>query len=308
MGSEAFIPDVSDWLRRGTFVTVGDEQKWSMFVQEFGDSSASPQSTALLLHGFPESSFSFNRVLDGLLRVFDRVVAPDFLGFGFSDKPDDHPNSILQQVDLLEVVFADLQLKGAHIIAHDMGDAAACEILARQNEGSSTFSVFSLTLTNGPLVQERTDPGLNIRLLRSIRFSGLAVRLAARPLFGPQVHRANGTKNISKADIMHMWEILAVSGGHRQVHLLIQYLDECDDLQDPRWLPALTKAGEQDVPIRLVWGDADRVSPVEIAKNVQEQYCPSASLRVIRNGGHFLQLDSPEEWLGAVLPPFLKRS
>lgn len=308
MGSEAFIPDVSDWLRRGTFVTVGDERKWSMFLQDFGDSSATPESTVLLLHGFPESSFSFNRVIEGLLRVFKRVVAPDFLGFGFTDKPEDHPNSILEQADLLAEMFTEQRIRGAHIIAHDMGDSVACELLHRHFEGLPSLTPLSVTLTNGPLVREYGTPGPMLRMLRSHRFGRYATRLAARPLFGRQIRRTNGTKKLSREDVLHMWEILAVSGGHRRVHLLIRYLDERDRYDESRWLPALRRAGEADIPVRLVWGDADRVGPVEVARHVREEWCPSASLRVIQNGGHFLHLESPEEWLGAVLPPFLKNA
>lgn len=306
MGSEAFIPDLSDWLRRGTFVTVGGDRHWSLFVQEFGDSSAPPESTALLLHGFPESSFSFNGVLEGLLRVFDRVVAPDFLGFGFSDKPENHPNSILEQADLLEEVFVEQRIRGAHVIAHDMGDFVACELLHRHFEGTSSCEPLSVTLTNGPLSRERGTPGLMLRALRSHRFGETSARLAARPLFGRQIRRANGTNKLSRTDVLHMWEILAVSGGHRRVHLLIRYLDERDRLQESRWLPSLKETCESGIPVRLVWGDADRIGPVEVARYVREHWCSTASLRVVRNGGHFLQLDSPEEWIGAVLPPFLK--
>ncbi|NNF04282.1 MAG: alpha/beta hydrolase [Rhodothermales bacterium] len=308
MGSDAFIPDVSDWLRRGTFVTVGTDRRWTMFVQDFGDASAPPEATALLLHGFPESSFSYNRVLEGLLRVFRRVVAPDFLGFGFSDKPEGHPNSIVEQVDLLENMFAELSLRGAHVIAHDMGSAAACEMLHRHFEeaSSSSLTPYSVTLTNAPLVSELVTPGLLIRMLRSKSYGELTARLTVRTLFGRQIRRANGTRKLSREDILHMWEILAVSGGHRRVHLLMRYVDDRDRFEQTRWLPSIRLACEASIPVRLVWGDADRIDPVDMAHHIKDTWCPSASLRVIQNGGHFLQLDSPEDWLGAVLPPFLR--
>lgn len=43
--------------------------------------------TLLLLHGFPTSSFDWYKVLPELQKRFDRVIAPDFIGLGFSDKP-----------------------------------------------------------------------------------------------------------------------------------------------------------------------------------------------------------------------------
>lgn len=43
--------------------------------------------TLVLLHGFPTSSLDWYKVLPYLRRRFDRIIAPDFIGFGFSDKP-----------------------------------------------------------------------------------------------------------------------------------------------------------------------------------------------------------------------------
>lgn len=47
----------------------------------------STKRTLLLLHGFPTSSFDWYKVLPELQKRFDRIIAPDFIGLGFSDKP-----------------------------------------------------------------------------------------------------------------------------------------------------------------------------------------------------------------------------
>ncbi len=56
----------------------------NIFYREAGDAKA---PALLLLHGFPTSSHMF-RDLIPLLADRYRVVAPDLLGFGFSDAPD----------------------------------------------------------------------------------------------------------------------------------------------------------------------------------------------------------------------------
>ena len=58
-----------------------------VFCKDCGNPAAPPDRTLLLLHGFPESSFSFHKVVEGLAKLFDRVVLFDFLGYGLSDKP-----------------------------------------------------------------------------------------------------------------------------------------------------------------------------------------------------------------------------
>jgi len=43
--------------------------------------------TILCLHGFPTSSFDWYKTWADLRRNVRRIIAPDFIGFGFSDKP-----------------------------------------------------------------------------------------------------------------------------------------------------------------------------------------------------------------------------
>jgi haloalkane dehalogenase len=43
----------------------------------------------LLLHGNPTWSFLWRRVIGALVSAGQRVIAPDLLGFGRSDKPED---------------------------------------------------------------------------------------------------------------------------------------------------------------------------------------------------------------------------
>lgn len=52
-----------------------------------GTGKSATKRTLLLLHGFPTSSYDWYKIMPDLQRRFDRVVAPDFIGLGFSDKP-----------------------------------------------------------------------------------------------------------------------------------------------------------------------------------------------------------------------------
>src|SRR6201992_2089902 len=55
-----------------------------LFYREAG-SKASP--TIVLLHGFPSSSHMFRDLIPQLSAKF-HVIAPDYVGFGYSDAPD----------------------------------------------------------------------------------------------------------------------------------------------------------------------------------------------------------------------------
>ena len=76
----------------------------------------------LLLHGEPTSSYLWRNVIPPLVAHGYRAIAPDLIGFGRSDKPEDagwysydrHVASIEQLVDALD-------LEGITLVVHDWG-------------------------------------------------------------------------------------------------------------------------------------------------------------------------------------------
>ena len=62
------------------YATVDGRQ---LFYREAGPADA---PVIVLLHGFPASSFMFRDLIPALARRY-HVIAPDLLGFGFSDAP-----------------------------------------------------------------------------------------------------------------------------------------------------------------------------------------------------------------------------
>ncbi|HMG51998.1 MAG TPA: alpha/beta fold hydrolase, partial [Kofleriaceae bacterium] len=91
-----------------------------------------------MLHGFPTSSWDWRHVWDELARSY-RVIALDYLGFGFSDKPSQGPYSVFAYADQAESVLARLgAVAHVHVLAHDLGDTVAQELLARDRERRSS--------------------------------------------------------------------------------------------------------------------------------------------------------------------------
>ncbi|NXF13812.1 MEST protein, partial [Smithornis capensis] len=103
------------------------------------DSSGAVGSSdvVILLHGFPTSSYDWSKIWEGLTQRFHRVIALDFLGFGFSDKPRPHRYSILEQADIVEGLVRHLGLRQHRInlLSHDYGDTVAQELLHRDDTG-----------------------------------------------------------------------------------------------------------------------------------------------------------------------------
>jgi haloalkane dehalogenase len=79
-------------------------------------------STVVCFHGEPSWSFLYRHVLDGLVASGHRVVCPDLVGFGRSDKPTDqrwytydrHVETVSRHLDALD-------LDGVTVVVQDWG-------------------------------------------------------------------------------------------------------------------------------------------------------------------------------------------
>jgi pimeloyl-ACP methyl ester carboxylesterase len=76
----------------------------------------------LMLHGNPTWSFYFRRLITAL-RATHRVIAPDHVGCGKSDKPDDavYPYRLERRIADIETLVATLGLRDVTLVVHDWG-------------------------------------------------------------------------------------------------------------------------------------------------------------------------------------------
>lgn len=79
--------NISNWQKTGSYFTF--RERHQVFYQKAGKGE-----TIVLLHGFPTASWDWWKIWDKLTHNY-QVIALDFLGFGFSDKPKKHHYSIL---------------------------------------------------------------------------------------------------------------------------------------------------------------------------------------------------------------------
>lgn len=287
------------WQSRGSFLRVGSGNH-RLYVQSIGAADAAPADTLLLLHGFPESSFSYSRNVAALARRFRRVVLLDLLGFGLSDKPLDATYSIFEQADLALEAWRQLGVTGGHVLAHDMGDSVLTELLARHVRGLLpgffAHGFTTVTFTNGSMVMELAKLRAGQQLLRT-PLGALVGRVGSHRVFTQQVRSASGGP-IAQEDIDTMWALLRHNDGHLVQHRIIRYIGERLRFQDARWLPAV---GALEVPVHICWGALDRVAPPAIARHLDEHVCAIRTLTLLPRAGHFCQQEDPDAWNEAVL-------
>jgi haloalkane dehalogenase len=106
--------------------------------------------TWLCLHGQPTWSYLYRRMIPLFAAAGDRVVAPDFLGFGRSDKPADaatytfdfHRDSVLALIEALD-------LRNVVLVVQDWGGLIGLTLPMAAPERYASLLVMNTTLGTG---------------------------------------------------------------------------------------------------------------------------------------------------------------
>jgi haloalkane dehalogenase len=122
----------------------------------------------VMLHGNPTWSFYYRELVRGLRDCY-RVVAPDHIGCGLSDKPTDYPYTLATHIENISRLIDHLGLADVTLVVHDWGGAIGFGWAARYPERVGRFVVFNSAAFFG-----RTP--WRIRICRWPIFGDLVVR------------------------------------------------------------------------------------------------------------------------------------
>ncbi len=273
------------WYRGGETVQVDG---FHAFFRREGSGPA-----LVCIHGFPTSSWDFEPMWASLTGRFD-VLASDLIGLGRSSKPDT-PLSVHLQASIIEAIAVRQGLTEAHLLAHDLGDTVAQELLARQRDGSSRVQWRSCVFLNGGLFPETHRPRLTQQLLTS-PLGPLVAQLSSERTFRRTMGRVCSPQHPpSEAFLAGSWALLVENGGRRAIPRLIRYMEERRTYRE-RWVRPLM---ESTVPMRLINGALDPVSGRHAADRYRE-LVPEADIVMLDELGHYPHVERPAR----VLEPF----
>jgi pimeloyl-ACP methyl ester carboxylesterase len=249
----------------------------------------------LLLHGFPTSSWDWVKIWQPLAAHY-QLIAPDFLGFGFSDKPRDFKYSLHQQADLVEALLLSKGITKVHLLVHDYAVSVAQELMARFHENDHySIDIQSVAFLNGGIFPEQHRPLLVQKLLRSpIGF--IITRFNTKQKLSENFDRLFGDVKPTEAEMDDFWAAIQEQNGHLLMHKLIGYIDDRRKHRD-RWVNALKVFPRPKI---LINGLQDPVSGEHAAVYFREQV-PEAELVMIPESGHYPQTECPEKVVGAYL-------
>ena len=271
---------VAAWRDRGT-----DEEIRGRRIHLFERDGREP--LLLFLHGFPSSSYDWRLLLAE--ETEHAVLAPDFLGFGLSEKPRDHTYTLHRQADLVEELVAR-HAAGTPIllVAHDMGTSVATELMARDLEGDLELEIKGALLLNGSMVQGAASPTLGQRLLRG-PIGPLFSRLSSERFFRQQFGSIFSPGHpLTDEEAEDQWALICAGGGRTIHHKTIRYMEERFRHAE-RWHGALR---EWPKPVSLAWGMLDPVATEAVLDAVLELR-PHAAVTRFEDLGHYPQIEDP---------------
>ena len=151
-----------------------------------------PRSAPVLvmLHGNPTWSFYYRDLIIALRDRY-RIIAPDHMGCGLSDKPQDYAYTLAQHIDNLEALLDSLALRRVTLVLHDWGGAIGMGYATRHAERVERFVVFNTAAFFVPRVPLRIRL-CRIPILGEFLVRGLNGFCLAALLFATSQHRRFG--------------------------------------------------------------------------------------------------------------------
>jgi pimeloyl-ACP methyl ester carboxylesterase len=272
---------LENWRESGNYFDFGN---YPIFYRAGGASD----EVTLCLHGFPTSSHDYHKIWDALAEKFP-VLAFDMIGYGFSAKPSAFDYTTFNQVDILQALLEDLNVKKVHILAHDYGNTITQELLARNEENRLSFNIETICLLNGALFPETHRPILAQKILIS-PLGFIFGRLISDARFKQSLATIFGAETQpNEEELNEFLEVFKYNDGRRIAHKLIRYMTERQTNRE-RWVGALQRT---KIPLRFINGLADKVSGAHLVKRFRETM-PHTDIIELKDIGHYPHFEVPE--------------
>ncbi len=247
----------------------------------------------LMLHGNPTWSFYWRRLISAL-RLSHRVIAPDHIGCGKSDKPGDDAYSyrLAERVEDIETLVAQLGLKDITLAVHDWGGMIGMGWAHRHPDLVARLVV--LNTAAFPMPSTKRLPA-SLWLARDTKAGALLVRgfnAFARGATRLAVTRVKLSKEV-RDGLCAPYD----SWDHRRA--VLRFVQDIPLGESDPSFSLVREVGEQlhqfnDRPVLICWGDRDFVFDDHFLR-VWKSALPDAEVQQFPDCGHYVLEDAPAE-------------
>lgn len=234
----------------------------------------------VMWHGEPTWSYLWRTVLPPVRDAGHRVILPDLVGFGRSDKPVDLEwYSYDRHVAMAATLLEDLDLRGATFVVHDWGGPIGLRLAVEHPDRVDRVVMMDTGLWTGR--QQMSDAWL--------AFINFVERTEDLPI-GMLVRR--GCLHDPGDDVAAAYDApfpsVAAKAGARAFPLLVPQAQDAPGAAEGR---AVLAALAQDArPMLILWAESDPVLPITVGERFAAAIgAPPPT--VIPGASHFLQED-----------------
>lgn len=296
-GAGRITPALPAWLRemyplQTRSLEVGGQRM--SFVEE----GLPGGPTIVLLHGNPTWSFLYRNIIPRLSGRY-RVIAPDHVGFGLSDKPSDPAYYTLERhiANFTELMHA-LQLKNVTLVLHDWGGPIGLGYAVTEPQNIARL----MLMNTWAFVPQ--SPKFRLPLgLRLARRRGLGDLLVSRlNLFVTRGLRL-GTHRPIPGAVMKAYKFPFPTAASRAGVLAFPRMVPLREA-DPAYTRMVEiQAGLKNItaPVDILWGLRDPVFSRLPAYLLRDAFKNSSEPVFLPDASHFLQEDRPDAVAAKIL-------
>jgi pimeloyl-ACP methyl ester carboxylesterase len=281
-----------------TYYRTAEVDGQTIFYREAGDPA---RPTIVLLHGYPSSSHTYRELIP-MLSPYYHVIAPDYLGSGYSSRPDPdiEPYSFDRLADYVQELLAALKLERYTLYLQDFGSPVGFRLMERNPDAVEAIIVQNANAYLDGLTPERREFFRRAHEDRSPESVALLYERAGKKGIIEQQYLRDVPPE--KRDIMspdawtHDLAFLRTEKDKKiQVQLFQDYQTNMD--RYPAWQKLMR---ERQFPALIVWGRND---PAFIAPGAEAYLrdLPQAELHLI-DAGHFAVEEQASVVAGYILP------
>jgi haloalkane dehalogenase len=249
--------------------------------------------TVLCFHGEPDWSYLYRHMADALLTSGHRVVCPDLVGFGKSDKPTDQSwYTYERHVEVITGHLDQIDLQDVTVVVQDWGGPIGLRWAVEHAD-----QVGRLVIMNTGLFTGRVSKGF-------MAWRAFAERTPDLPV-GVIIQGATTTD--LDPDVVAAYEApfptAESKAGAQQFPLLVPLTE--DDPGVAEMLAVQDALGRWEKPVLVAFSDQDPVFPFPQAGKQFTGLIPSAGEQIrIEGAAHFLQEDRGPQIVAAMLTAF----
>ncbi len=247
----------------------------------------------LMLHGNPTWSFYWRRLIKALAPTH-RVIAPDHIGCGKSDKPDDdhYDYQLGRRITDIERLVEQLELRDVNLMVHDWGGMIGMGWAHRHPTLVSRLVLLNTAAFGLPATKRMPA---SLWLARNTRIGAVLVR--GLNAFARGATRLCVTRRPLTAEVREA--LIAPYDSWNNRRAVLRFVQDIPLRPGDPSFEILNEVGDQlgqfdELPVMICWGDRDFVFDEHFLRVWQDKL-PNAAVHRFADCGHYVLEDAGEE-------------